>query len=277
MKVAIIGAGSSGVTLYSLLKKKKDVVVDIYGKKSANMCGMRSCAWGVNSNKFQEICNRLGLDYRKYCMRQLDTYYMCGLKRHCKSTMIDKALLLKDLAGDNVIYALPNLENYDRVIDATGKGNGKSRATYQIKAVSRQPLTISLGLLPVLHCKWVFPLADGIAHIGVMTFNGHLAGIEEKLESYKPICKCYSHIRTGGLDGELVKDNMWKVGESAGVVDPITGSGILLAMISAMLLYENWDDGEKYKRALRAKFGYMNNKLEALFHNEFRGVPIKIV
>ena len=274
MKVVILGAGVAGATVYNLLKKRKDVYVDIYGQKSSNMCGIKSCAWGVNTYKFKEICNMMGLHYYSYCLREVNRYRIFGLTKHCYVTMVNKFLLLEDLTGGNVIYGVPKLEEYDRIIDATGQNNGAKHATYQIKAETNQPLKIAIGLFPKLHCKWVFPLAHNIAHIGILAFGSDLDGMEKKLKGYNPICECYSSIHTGGLDRELVKGNIWKVGESAGIVDPITGSGILSAMMSSMILCENWGKPEQYKKAIIARFGYMNNKLKVLYRNEFSGVPI---
>lgn len=274
MKVAILGAGVSGATLYNLLKMRKDVSADIYGHKSSNMCGSKSCAWGVNTYKFKEICNMMGLHYSSYCLREVNRYRIFGLTKHCYVTMINKPLLLEDLIGDNVIYDIPKLEEYDRIIDATGQNNGPRHTTYQIKAETNQTLEIAIGLFPKLHCKWVFPLAHNIAHIGILAFGSNLGGMDKKLKGYNPICECYSSIHTGGLDRGLIKGNIWKVGESAGIVDPITGSGILPAMMSSMMLCENWDKPEQYKKAIIARFGYMNNKLAVLFRNEFSGVQI---
>ena len=274
MRVAILGAGVAGATLYDLLKKGKDVYVDIYGRKSSNMCGIKSCAWGVNTYKFEEICGVMGLHYYRYCLGEVHRYRVFGLAKRCCVTVINKPLLLGDLTGNNVIYSAPRLDEYDRVIDATGQSNGAKHATYQIKVETNQTLEVVIGLFPKLYCKWVFPLAHNVAHVGVLSFDSDLGGMDKKLSGYNPMCECYSSIHTGGLDRELIKGNVWKVGESAGIVDPITGSGILPAMISSMILYENWDEPEQYKKAIIARFGYMDSRLKVLFRNEFSGVPI---
>lgn len=277
MKAVILGNGIAGTTLYSLLRRKRDVCVDIYGKKSTNICGIKSCAWGVNTYKFKEICSKLGLDYYKYCLKEVNKFHLLGTERHCRVTIINKVLLLEDLAGNNIIYDTPELEKYDRIIDATGQGNGARHTTYQIKVETCQELKITIGLFPSLHSKWIFPLSDNTAHIGILSFSRDLNGIDKKLEEYNPICKCYSSIHTGGVDKHLVNGRTWKVGESAGIVDPITGSGILPAMTSAIILYENWNNGEQYKRAIMREFNYMNSTIKAIFHNKYRGIPIHIV
>ena len=91
---------------------------------------------------------------------------------------------------------------------------------------------------------------------------------------HKVICECRSSFTTG-LAKQMVHGKVWKVGEAAGIIDPITGSGILPAMLSALLLVKHWDNPRAYEKSVWQRFGYMGNILSALFHNEIRGVPIK--
>ena len=277
MKVAIIGSGPAGATLYRLLKDKPDMQVDIFGKKESTNCGLKSCAWGVNRIKFQELCNRLGLDSKRYYTNHCKYFYLWGFRIPCDMVMINKALLLQDLVKDNTLYKQPEIGKYDRIIDATGLANGKFHPTFQIKVKARLPLGINIGLFPSLHCLWYFPLSNDTTHVGVLSFVNNADNLEKlkgKIARYKPICQCYSKIHSQGLVEPLVERNVWKVGESAGAVDPITGGGILSSMTSSFILYNNWYNPEGYKKVMASRFSYTTSKLRALFHNEFRGIPI---
>lgn len=276
MRIAVLGNGPAGTTLYRLLRSKLGAQVDLFGKKENTVCGLKSCAWGVNKPKFRGICEELGLSYEKYCTNHCNSFRLSGFKFACDMVMIDKPLLVSDLAGDDILYSQPQLKSYDRIIDATGFNGGPTHATYQALVKAKLPLSLHIGVYPSLHCFWSFPLYAHTAHVGVLSFTGRLGGLEKKLKRYTPICECYSHIHSGGLTYPIVEGNVWKVGERAGAVDPITGSGILTSMVSAILLFKNWDDPKGYEKAMRRKFGYTTNKVRTLFHNEFRGPPITL-
>jgi hypothetical protein len=269
MKVAILGAGVSGSTLFRLLRDMADVDATLFGKQWQTKCGIRPCAWGVNTQKFREICGKIGLEPKRYVLDRHGHFYMNGIRMPCDVSMIDKPALLHDLAGDGIEYGECDVTKYDRVIDATGVNtDGKPYHCHQQLVVGDFPLGVHVSLNPFLNCTWCFPV-DGKAHIGIVGFGNALGH-----NGFKQECECYSSFRVG-LSKKLVKGNVWKVGESAGIIDPITGSGILPAMLSAKILDENWDDSEGYEREIWRTFGYMGNRLKALFHNEYRGIPIE--
>jgi flavin-dependent dehydrogenase len=267
MKVAILGAGISGSTLFRLLRDRADADATLFGKQWQTKCGIRPCAWGVNTREFTEICGKIGLEPKRYVLDRHTHFYMNGIRMPCDVSMIDKPALLHDLAGDNIMYSKCDMSEYNRIIDATGiNADGKVRYCHQQLIEGDFPLVVHVRFFP-FYCYWCFPM-DGKAHVGV------LSGVIEKSEIFRPECECFPTFRVG-LSKELVKGKVWKVGEAAGIIDPITGSGILPAMLSAKMLAENWDDSEGYEREIQRTFGYMGNRLRALFHNEFRGIPIE--
>ena len=272
-RVAILGNGVAGSTLYYLLRKTRpELSVHLYGKQHPTSCGIRPCAWGVNTGKFISICSQIELDPNKYILNQSTCFRINGKKMPCDISMIDKPLLLKNL-NNNTLYDTPDLTRYNRVIDATGVStNGTIRHCYQQLVKGEFPLSSWVNLFPNPTCIWVF-LLSGVSHIGIFSLNGMPKEIKLGTET---ICECRSTLSTGLLD-KLVTGNVWKVGEAAGIIDPITGSGILPAMLSAQLLNTYWDDAREYENAIRYHFGYMKHPLRALFHNEFRGIPIKPV
>lgn len=269
-KVAILGNGVAGSTLSYLLRKTRpDISVHLYGKQHPTSCGIRPCAWGVNTRTFILICSQLELDPNRYVLNRNKYFHINGRKMPCDISMIDKPLLLRDL-NDNTLYNTPDLTQYDRIIDATGISKaGIKRHCYQRLVKGEFPLSSWVSIFPKPTCMWVFPLSK-VSHIGIFSLNGIPKSIDMNTET---ICECRSSFLTG-LTDKLVVNNVWKVGEAAGIIDPITGSGILPAMLSAQLLNIYWDDAKKYESAIRYHFGYMKHPLLALFHNEFRGIPI---
>lgn len=271
MKVAIIGAGVSGSTIYHLIRSKPGVDVTLFGKKWDTSCGIRPCAWGVKSKMFRSLCRDIGLNSSKYILNHHKLFNINGLQRECDMVTIDKKLFLSDLNTGNILYESPTLDNYDRVINATGVNDGKAvRYSVQRKVWGKSFLSTQVRLLPHFVCMWNFPLL-GATHIGL--FSTHEIDFPEQEEM---ICECKSTFRVG-MSNKFVEGNIWKVGEAAGIIDPITGSGILPAIQSARLLVEHWDKPKVYEQAILSYFGYMRYKISALFHNEFRGIPIDSV
>lgn len=275
-RVAILGSGPAGATIYRLLKNKPNIEATIYGRRETTACGLSSCAWGINRPKFEEICTRLDLDPKRYYTNHCSHFFLGKLKFKCDLVMVDKGLLLQDLIGDNISYEEPEASKYDRLIDARGCTSTTYHATFQIKTKEELPLSTRIGFSPYPYCIWSFPLSRDVAHVGILSFSNRIEGLEHKLDKYKPICKCYSKVHCGGLRFPLVSNTIWRVGESAGAIDPITGSGILTSMTSSILLSENWNNPRNYEKAMRSRLGYTTNKLKALFHNEFRGLPISL-
>lgn len=270
MRVAIVGNGVAGCTLYRLLQGRLNVRAELFGRRVGTACGMEPCAWGVNGAKFKEACLGLGLDWGRYMVRQCDFFKFYGRKVACDLVTIDKKALLHDLCGGEVVYATPELGAYDRVIDATGKNGGRKRRCRQWMVRGDFPLEVSFnGLLPPT-VAWSFPLGD-TAHVGRFSLWGEPSCSGPKGDV---LCECESWF-SAGLSSRLVEGNLWKVGGAAGVVDPITGSGIIPAILTAKLLAENWESPSGYERSVWERFSYMKSMLRALFHNEYRGVAIQ--
>jgi len=138
---------------------------------------------------------------------------------------------------------------------------------------------------------WLFPLGDGRANIGLGLFpNGRqgppsaarllpmfLSGhpvLEQRLRHARQIGPVKGYpLRTDFPHHPVVKDGMMLVGEACGLVNPVTGEGIDLALESGVLAAEAADlalreghltmDGLRhYERELRARF--------AMFFREMR-------
>lgn len=271
MKVAILGDGPAGAAIYRLLKSRTNLDIDIFGKKSLNKCGMESCSWGVNRPKFENICEELDIPAQKYYTNIFNFYKLGPFHVKCNIAMIDKKLLLLDLYDRKVRYEVPNLDKYDRIIDATGVILGRHYKITQVKARLDTPLTVQIS---PSSCRWTFPLQKGESHIGSMSFNGSFPEVDIKKSTV--ICRCSSRIHNQGLVKPIVDGKIWKTGKSAGVTDPITGSGIVASMYSSLFLFENWNNKEFYEKKMRTQFGHTNSRISSLFRNSYRGLPIRL-
>ena len=270
MKVAILGSGVSGSLVYRLLREK-GINVSLFGKKWETACTIRPCAWGVRRSVFLDLCDSTGLTGNEYILERHNSFRINGVKMPCDMITIDKPKLLRELNGGNYSYSATDLNQYDQVIDATGIGrNGATRYCYQQMIVDKCDLSAQVRLLPHMTCSWAFPMGESY-HLGV--FSNRI--IPDRRPDSNTICECRSSFVVG-MPKKLVVGNTWLVGESAGIIDPITGSGILPAMISARILVNNWGDPPGYEQEIFSKFGYMRHKIGAIFHNEFRGIPISI-
>ena len=105
---------------------------------------------------------------------------------------------------------------------------------------------------------WVFPVADGIANIGVGFLPKHKGQpARAALERFHPgIEDVRSYpIRVDFLRAPTHAPRTLLVGEAAGLVNPLTGEGIDYALESGRMAAEFLDDGQAYHEALHRKFG----------------------
>jgi flavin-dependent dehydrogenase len=80
--------------------------------------------------------------------------------------------------------------------------------------------------------------------------------VESLAQGAQTICGCQGFIRGTGPILPLVRGNVWTVGEAGGLVDPLSGAGIIPAMVSARLLVDHWDDPKGYEAAIMRKYGW---------------------
>ena len=76
------------------------------------------------------------------------------------------------------------------------------------------------------------------------------------------ICSCRGYVRGTGPVLPLVQGNVWAVGEAGGIVEPLSGAGMVPAMVSAKLLVEHWDDPKGYEAAILREYGWFNKTAE---------------
>jgi digeranylgeranylglycerophospholipid reductase len=110
---------------------------------------------------------------------------------------------------------------------------------------------------------WIFPKSKTTANVGI-GIAGHLAKdkgpkqyLDEFVEKHFPDAKInytvYGGVPTAATLKEIVKDNIMVVGDAARQVNPITGGGIVQAMIAARIAGKLAAEAVKEKR-FDAKF-----------------------
>ncbi len=136
---------------------------------------------------------------------------------------------------------------------------------------------------------WVFPLSDGRANIGLGLFNRRDGGADlnlrrllseflarhPRLRDARPVGPLKGYpIRIDFPRGPAIGNGFLLVGEALGLVNPVTGEGIDLAMESAELAAESIDAalarGDTTARGLRP----YERALHARYASFFRGVHL---
>jgi hypothetical protein len=228
--------------------------------------------------KYDELCSSLGLNPRDYCYKYYDKVRIQGLPFDCGLVMIDKPKLINSLLdGMNVIQKEPDdLGWYDRIIDASGAdgGDGNCHLTFQVKATGHLEVpVVYVDPEDYFSLLWGFPLGEGVVHWGIEALAGcrqpDMDQLLRVMDHYSIgigdiQCACKSKIWCGGMRVPIIDGNIWRIGESAGLVDPISGSGISPALISALSAYQNWDNPYGYIADMMKKFTYIDQGAKVL-------------
>ncbi|MAG47101.1 hypothetical protein CL617_00720 [archaeon] len=115
---------------------------------------------------------------------------------------------------------------------------------------------------------WVVPEGNGIVRIGIASKNN----IKEHFDKFlkmKNVKKVLEH--TGGLitvykkNYKFFRDNIYLVGEAAGLVKNTTGGGILTGMISSQELLKSFKQGKDYNKLIKKRL-----RKELFYHDLIR-------
>jgi len=272
--VTVIGGGPAGSST-AIFLARNGFDVTLYEKNTKQR---KPCAGGLRHkvvNKFGEFLegiekypvNIISIDFNG---SKFDTDF--GEPFGCT---IDRKVFdanLRSIAkSDGVKIVNKKIDKFPDgiVIDATGFKKPEN-ASIAIRAFAKvkKPMNIlfqfetnSLG--PGYF--WIFPMNENQVNLGVCGFVKHFKGNPLSLLnkfSANAGLKMFD-IKSGTLNmdgniGKLVNGNVIKVGEAAGIVNPITGEGIYHALESGRILAEclSKDKLSKYERRIKSKFGF---------------------
>jgi len=271
-KILIAGAGIAGSYLWRLLIKKgmslKDI--EIVDPGSRTRCGIPSCGFAT-TKQFFSLSQEVGLEPEKYILASPEIGYANSRKFTVRGHIfsIDKPTFIRSLLEGAIVNSRPSDMAVERIIDATGMARayiGKYGHDALCPCIQRK---VEFPEQPVLAeyahnvgYAWVIPLEDRNAHVGIgsITYNSEdmKRVVDGLAQGTKTICACHGFIRGTGPILPLVQGNVWAVGEAGGMVDPISGAGIIPAMVSAKLLAEHWDDPKGYEAAIMKKYGWFS-------------------
>ena len=195
---------------------------------------------------------------------------------------IDNPAFIRDLLEGAVVNSRPSDMAVDRIIDATGTARayiGKYEHDVLQPCIQRR---VEFSEQPVLAeythnvgYAWVIPLESNNAHVGIGSNTYDSEAMKKVVDGLsqgsKAICACQGLIRGTGPILPLVRGNVWAVGEAGGIVDPLSGAGIIPAMVSAKLLVEHWDDPKGYEAAIMKKYGWFRKTAKLVEEWQERG------
>ena len=269
-KILIAGAGIAGSYLWRLLIKKgmSPGDIEVVDPGSRTRCGITSCGFAT-TKQFFSLCQEVGLKPENYILASPEIGYANSMKFTVKGHIfsIDKPAFIKDLLKGTAVNSSPSDMAIERIIDATGTARayiGKYEHDILYPCIQRK---MEFPDEPVLAeyahnvgYAWVIPLEGRNAHVGIgsSTYDSETMRkvVDGLAQGNRTICACQGSIRGTGPILPLVQGNVWVVGEAGGMVDPISGAGIIPAMVSAKLLVEYWDDPKRYEAAIIKKYGW---------------------
>jgi flavin-dependent dehydrogenase len=284
VKIGIAGAGVAGSYVYRLLQRRGYKNVDIFDVRHKIACGIHPCGYGVDHN-FGPLARLAGLAASDYAVHTPSEILLeGGITAKTTVFMIDKPRLLRDLRDNAPVKYEPiDVPRYDLLVDATGEARSyapplrhelMARVVQWRVRVKEPARTAFLATQGVPGYAWIMPLSrDGRdVHLGAgcQVGTGPSAGaLTAKafggLTVEQVICACGARIRLSGPDfTRIVQDNVWAVGEAAGLVGPASGAGIVYAMRSGWHLVNHLGDRIAYVAALRRDFQHLVHEAKAL-------------
>ncbi len=277
-----MGCGSGGSYLYRLLRQRKpNLAIILFDQPVTNACGIKGCAWGVSLPLFSQLCAELDFNPETYILKRYDKVIINGQNLKADLAIINKPAFVKDLLGETEIGEpqTAELDGFDRIIDATGSERaflpktdaGPVVSAVQIRLKTKAPKAPTAVFNPSGGYGWMFPIGENEVHLGSLSPEGFEAAKRElnnmvANSKSEAICSCRGKIRCHGPVTPFVRGKVWGIGESIGLVDPVTGAGIIPAMSSAKLLVDHWDSPDDYQASVLQRYSYMVKEASVLNH-----------
>ncbi len=297
LKIAICGAGFSGVLLAHSLSQNCEVTVFDRSSELRTVCG-----WGIPKSLFQSIAAKHGCDSENYILckakelvidqgykvRHIPVSNLCTF--HKEKFMVD--LIRNTHARFKWGQILDNIDEYDAVVDATGKRDilgklpsDKFFATYQVKVKFSSGMPepdFYMGFPPrqelsTIRYLWQFPLSEDTAFVGCIAANGKKAYkmVNDFLEKFRrkgndyQICAKQARVlRLNPPQNSLpfFEGNIVGVGNSIGAITSF-GEGNALAGLTADLLAEEVSisspNFDKYQQRVLKRLAWLESDYKA--------------
>jgi hypothetical protein len=250
--------------------RRPEVEIDLFDIAHTTSCGIKPCGWAVSFPQFIDLCREIDIFPDTFIMKRYDRVIIEGMELKADIAVIDKPLLIKRMLDDER-PAIPEsqLGQYDRIIDATGQRvylpsySARTVAAIEVRAKVSSPMLPTAFLSDKGGHSWLIPLNNGEAHLGSISPRGidesqrEMGKLQAEINAGSTLCVCQGQIWASGPIRPFKRGNVWGLGESIGLVEPLTGIGITPAMDSARLMIESWDDPVRYEREILSRYSYM--------------------
>ena len=307
MRVGIVGGGVAGSYLARLLSVKHRVTV--YERQNEKNY-KAVCAWAASRHPMKKFSQLVGLDFDSYILHEgrYFTVVFGDIRLDIKATGLvtfDKESFEKDLRkGINVMYGVhvrgsdALQQKHDIIIDSTGFYRGVIGPAEEDVYIPTSEYMVRYRELPfddfyalvfpgLTGFLWFFPLGRHLAHVGAGDLEKkHVAYLERFLEEHKPeeiVRRVGRPVRLSSpsMTRPLAGGRIYAVGESAGVVFPTTGEGIIPSLQNAELFARILEEDRlpAYEEEMN-KFYKLHNKIAEVFFGRLlkgdRGVRVAL-
>ncbi|MEM0155078.1 MAG: NAD(P)/FAD-dependent oxidoreductase [Thermoplasmataceae archaeon] len=253
------------------------------------------CGYATNLNRLKSFATRAGIDPENYVLYESKGVTFSGNNFEPVTFpargigTFDKNQMEKDMVAGLEIYREPlRISNNAITVDATGisrsllgKHNGDEQM-YAVEYVTDKAMHEDFYFhffARGVGYYWEFPLGEHY-HVGAGAVSREI--VMESLKGIKGRRVTGRKIRMKPLLDIVSSGNIIGVGESIGLVSPITGEGILPALESAEILVQclkRYDDLEsvkqEFKKKVSEKFNYyygLHELVSAVQHGEKLGL-----
>jgi len=279
LRIAVVGAGVAGAYLLNRIPREHHV--ETFEMRPEEKW-YTVCAWGTSEPYIKELVKKAGFNFENYVLHRGKKMIVDLGRREFEINLkglvtYDKHRLTHDMIdghevhwGSQVRQLDGKFKDFDMVIDATGLHRSllpKIQGDISIPSVEYQVKSKELPyddfyLRPYDGLSgyfWLFPLGDGMAHVGAGDYFGKYRGeLEAFIKKYncEVVRKIGRPVRVSPplycqpfLSGKVVG-----VGESIGTVYPMLGEGIIPSMQCVDTFVEKMDNLEEYTQAVLRKF-----------------------
>jgi flavin-dependent dehydrogenase len=272
-EITIVGGGPAGSTA-AIFLAREGVKVRLFEKSPDRA---KICAGSIGGRavtEFGEFFDCLDSFPVKEMILNIEGAEVRIDRRNSNSMIIDRLSFDKQLramakeAGATIIKKkLTRMPEEELVIDARGFKKPEKNATVfrgfsKTKKYDNMFIMVKRDLIEMGYF-WIFPMSNNLVNVGLggyvdkMRDNPkHMLDVFCKKRGLELFNLAAAPVYLDGRIEKLVDTNIIKVGESAGLVNPLTGEGIYHAMKSARILVNCILDDrlQDYERMIKKEF-----------------------